>query len=182
MGVALLHALVFALAIGLFVFKTPEVAPEQFIDLNTIALPEPPTPAPPPQPENPPEPQKAQTPPQAPPQTPTTEQTTPSEAQEPNYVPQYSLTQVPVLPTSTILSRIIYPTLAAKLGLEATVILELYIDQTGKIRQIKVLKDPGNGFASAAVAALSGLTCQPAQINGQPVAVKFRYPIRFTLH
>jgi protein TonB len=85
------------------------------------------------------------------------------------------------LPVQAILDQIIYPPLAAKQGLEATVILDLYIDQTGKIRKITVLKDPGYGFAEAAVAALQGRTVVPARSQGQPCAVRFRYPVRFTL-
>ncbi len=41
--------------------------------------------------------------------------------------------------------------------------------------------DSGFGFAQPAVNALEGLHTVPAEGNGQPVAVRFRYPIRFTL-
>ena len=88
---------------------------------------------------------------------------------------------VPVIPTEKVLSRIKYPELAAKQGIEGVVYLELYIDKTGRIRDAKVLKDPGFGFAEAALAALEGVSCQPAAANGEAVAVKFRYPVRFTL-
>ena len=100
---------------------------------------------------------------------------------EPDYLPQFRITDFPVLPAKTILSKIQYPPLAARQGIEATVFLELFIDDTGKIRKITVLKDPGHGFAEAALAALRGLTCSPAMVDGQAVAVRFRYPVRFTL-
>ena len=102
-------------------------------------------------------------------------------ASEPDYLPQYQITGVPVLPVDQILARIEYPPLAAKLGIEATVYLELYIDQDGVIRKIVVLKNPGYGFAEAAVKALQNVVAMPASTNGKPVAVRFRYPIRFTL-
>ena len=44
-----------------------------------------------------------------------------------------------------------------------------------------MLKDPGNGFAEAAIAALGDIFCVPAKIDGHPVAVRYRYPVRFTL-
>jgi protein TonB len=100
---------------------------------------------------------------------------------EPEYLPQFQITDVPVVPVKEILSRIVYPPLAAKQGIEATVFLELFIDKSGAIRRMTVLKDPGFGFAEAALSALSGIICSPAKIDGQSVAVRFRYPVRFKL-
>ena len=97
------------------------------------------------------------------------------------YLPQHKITEVPVLPTDEIKSKIVYPPLANKQGIEGIVYLELYIDQFGSIKKIEVLKDPGYGFADAAVNALNGIKVKPAMANGIPVAVKFRYPIRFVL-
>ncbi|HNY21606.1 MAG TPA: energy transducer TonB [Treponemataceae bacterium] len=84
--------------------------------------------------------------------------------------------------TQTILSRIEYPAMAMKQGIEGVVYLELFIDEAGLIRKISVLKDPGHGFAEAAIAAITGLRCKPASANGRPVAVRFRYPVRFAIH
>jgi protein TonB len=98
-----------------------------------------------------------------------------------DFLPQHKISRVPVIPTEKVLSRIKYPELAAKQGIEGVVYLELYIDKTGRIRNVVVLKDPGFGFAEAALEALEGLSCQPAAANGEAVAVKFRYPVRFTL-
>jgi protein TonB len=98
-----------------------------------------------------------------------------------DYVPQHKISRVPVIPAQKVLDRIQYPELAAKQGIEAVVYLELHIDRNGRIRNVIVLKDPGYGFAQAAVVALEGIVCQPAAANGEAVAVKFRYPVRFTL-
>lgn len=103
------------------------------------------------------------------------------EPQEVPFLSQGQIDQIPVIPTKEVLAQIRYPELAAKMGLEATVFLELFIDKTGKVVRISVLKDPGSGFAQAAVAALDGLQCEPAKIAGQAVPVRFRYPVRFTL-
>lgn len=98
-----------------------------------------------------------------------------------DFVPQHKVSRVPVIPAQRVLDRIQYPDLAAKQGIEAVVYLELHIDREGRIRNILVLKDPGYGFAQAAIKALDGIVCQPAAANGDTVAVKFRYPVRFTL-
>ena len=99
----------------------------------------------------------------------------------PDYLPQHLISEVPGIPVDEILNRIEYPLMAQRQGIEAVVYVELYIDKEGRIRNIAVLKDPGNGFAEAAVAALTGLVCTPAKANGEPVAVRYRYPIRFVL-
>jgi len=97
------------------------------------------------------------------------------------YLPQHKISVPPVMPAEAIRKRIQYPPLANRQKIEGVVFLELYIDKNGNIRNIVVLKDPGYGFAEAAVEALSGMTVEPAEANGIPVAVRFRYPIRFKL-
>jgi protein TonB len=98
-----------------------------------------------------------------------------------DYVPQFKVTALPVIPIKEALSKIEYPTLAAKQGIEATVYLELYIDRNGKIVKAVVLKDPGFGFAEASVKGLVGLVCTPAKMNEETTAVRYRFPLRFTL-
>lgn len=100
---------------------------------------------------------------------------------EPDYLPQHKISIIPGIPAKEILSRINYPPIALKQGIEGVVYLELFIDDKGRIRKINVLKDPGYGFAQAAIAAVDGLLCTPALVNGKPVAVRFRYPVRFSL-
>lgn len=101
--------------------------------------------------------------------------------QQIEYVPQHKISVIPEIPTKQILENIVYPALALRQGIEGIVYLELFIDQEGIIRKVEVLKDPGYGFAEAAVAALEGVVCVPAKANGKTVAVRFRYPVRFTL-
>ena len=103
------------------------------------------------------------------------------EVEDIDYVPQHKISVVPEIPTKAILSKIEYPKMAMKQGIEGVVYLELFIDENGNIRRINVLKDPGYGFAEAAIAALEGITCKPAMMNDKPVAVRFRYPVRFVL-
>ncbi len=98
-----------------------------------------------------------------------------------SYMPQYTITELPVISENDARSRIVYPVLAAKQGIEATVYLELFISSSGRIVHINVLKDPGFGFADAAVRALLNMTCTPARMEGRPVAVRFRYPVQFKL-
>lgn len=100
---------------------------------------------------------------------------------EPVYLPQHKISVIPEIPSGDILSKIVYPPMALKQGIQGVVYLELFIDEKGTIRKTVVLKDPGYGFAEAAVEALQGIKCKPALANGTPVAVRFRYPVRFSL-
>ncbi len=97
------------------------------------------------------------------------------------YMPQHKISEPPGIPVEEIRGRIQYPPLANKQKIEGVVYLELFIDSSGVIRRIDILKDPGYGLAEAAIKALDGISCTPAMANGIPVAVRFRYPIRFQL-
>lgn len=98
-----------------------------------------------------------------------------------NYLPQYLISEMPIMPIEQIRSKKVYPPLASKQGIEGIVYLELFIDQMGMVRQVTILKDPGYGFGEAAVKALHGLRCVPAKANGIPVAARIRFPVRFSL-
>lgn len=102
--------------------------------------------------------------------------------EEPVYLPQHKISVIPVIPTEEVLERMIYPPMAQRQEIEGIVFVELYIDMKGIIRKVVILKDPGHGFAEAAILALNGLQCTPAESNGKTVAVRYRYPIRFVLN
>ena len=100
---------------------------------------------------------------------------------EPDYTPQFKLSALPSIPEKEFRARTVYPELASRQGIEATVILLIYVDQSGKIRKVVVQKDPGFGFGEAALRALDGLTLKPGEIDGVPVATVFRQVIPFKL-
>lgn len=97
------------------------------------------------------------------------------------YLPQHRISVPPGIPTDEIRSRIEYPSLARMQGIEGVVYLELFVDATGKIRRIEILRDPGYGMGAAAQAAFEGIRATPARANDEAVAVRYRYPIRFQL-
>jgi periplasmic protein TonB len=105
----------------------------------------------------------------------------PSPPREPEFLPQHRISRPPEIPTEEIRSRVEYPVLANRQGIEGVVYLELFIDEDGVIRRIEILREPGYGLGAAAAAAFEGVTVTPAEANGRPVAVRFRYPVRFEL-
>jgi protein TonB len=77
----------------------------------------------------------------------------------------------------------VYPPIALRSGIEGRVILELFIDRTGQVQRITILQEtpPGRGFGEAAVRAFEGQRCSPAEANGLPVSVRYRYPVSFRI-
>ena len=63
------------------------------------------------------------------------------------------------------------------------VYLELFIDRQGVVRDARVLREnpPDRGFGEAAINAFKKIRGKPAEANGVPVAVRFRYNLKFQL-
>jgi protein TonB len=99
------------------------------------------------------------------------------------YLPQNLVSVLPHLDEKAIRSRLVYPAIALRSGLEGIVYIELYIDREGRVRRVEIIKEnpPGRGFGEAAVKAFEGLSGRPAQANGEAVAVRYRYPVRFQI-
>lgn len=74
-----------------------------------------------------------------------------------------------------------YPPAMRALGREATVKLEVLIDRKGRVRKVTVLKSAGKAFDEAASKALLSSNFVPGNIEGIPVAVRMRIPVRFSL-
>jgi protein TonB len=99
------------------------------------------------------------------------------------FLPMNKISVLPVFPEDRIRNAIVYPPIALRSGMEGIVYLELFVDHQGEIRQINILKETpeGRGFGEAAVKAFQGIRGKPGEANGQKVAVRFRYPVRFTI-
>ncbi|MBL7546078.1 MAG: energy transducer TonB [Bdellovibrionaceae bacterium] len=90
----------------------------------------------------------------------------------------FLVTSMPVLVSEV---RIPYPEEAKKAGIEGPVVMELLIDEQGRVRQTTLIKGPGFGLNEAALAAIKNFQFRPARIKEQSVAVKIRYTYRFIL-
>ncbi|MDR2509133.1 MAG: energy transducer TonB [Spirochaetaceae bacterium] len=101
-----------------------------------------------------------------------------------DYVPQSKISVLPRFNESDILSKLVYPAIAQRSGIEeGRVVLELFINRQGLVTKINVLKEdpPERGFGEAAVRAFTGARATPAEANGEAVATRYRYPVRFQL-
>lgn len=74
-----------------------------------------------------------------------------------------------------------YPEEARTKRIEGPVVMDLLIDETGRVRSVQTQSSPGFGLAEAAEKAILQFEFEPAQVDGKAVAVKIRYTYRFVL-
>lgn len=91
---------------------------------------------------------------------------------------QFLVTSMPRL---KINPQIPYPPEARKAGLEGVVIMDLLIDETGRVRKLELISGPGGGLDEAAVNYFSHALFVPARIQDQAVPVRIRFRHRFEL-
>ena len=91
---------------------------------------------------------------------------------------EYLVTQMPRLRNEV---RIPYPPEAKKQGIEGPVVMDLLIDGSGKVREVKLIEGPGFGLNQAATQAIRKFEFRPAKVDNKPVAVRIRYIYRFVL-
>jgi TonB family protein len=73
-----------------------------------------------------------------------------------------------------------YPREAREQRLEGAIVLDILIDSQGQVREAKVVEGPAV-FRAGALAAIKQFKFRPARVEGNPVAVRIRYTLRFQL-
>jgi len=99
------------------------------------------------------------------------------------YLPAHQVSTSPKFDLAEIEASLIYPPIALRTGIEGRVILDLFVDRTGTVQRIIIMReDPeGRGFGEAAVRAFTGRKGIPATANGEPVSTRYRHPVTFRL-
>lgn len=62
---------------------------------------------------------------------------------------------------------------------DGPVLVDILIDETGRVRDVQIIQGPGYGLNEAVKKAMYKFLFSPALVNGKPVAKKFRYTYRF---
>ena len=97
------------------------------------------------------------------------------------YAPPTQVTSLPE-PVEVTVPRDEYPPEAARAGVEGEVKLRLLVDETGKVRQATVLRDPGYGLGPAAARiARRWFRFKPALRGGEAVATEIPFTVLFEL-
>lgn len=98
-----------------------------------------------------------------------------------NYAPPAQVTTLPV-PIDVSIPKREYPEEARRLGLEGEVKLRLIVDDTGRVRDARIVEDPGHGFGERAVrVVLAYFRFQPARRGNEAVATEIPFTVRFEL-
>ena len=99
------------------------------------------------------------------------------------YIEQRFLSTTPVFDMNRIANELIYPPIALRSGIEGRVVLELFIDRSGVVQRVTVLREEpeDRGFGEAAVRALIGRQGIPATSNGENVSCRYRFPVTFRI-
>ena len=99
------------------------------------------------------------------------------------FLPMHQLSSPPQFDTNAVAAALVYPAIALRSGIEGRVILELFVDRTGMVQRIIIIREEpqGMGFGEAAIMAFTGRRGSPALINDEPVSSRYRYPINFII-
>jgi TonB family protein len=75
----------------------------------------------------------------------------------------------------------VYPALALKAGMEGKVWVKIWVDKTGKPREVVIIKSDADVFDGSAMEAARQFRFTPAYIKDKPVDVWVSVPFRFKL-
>lgn len=91
---------------------------------------------------------------------------------------EYLVSEMPKVLTEF---RAPYPKAAKEKNIEGAVILDIIVDDKGKVRWAKLVSGPGFGLNEVALDSIKQFIFKPARIENKSVSVKIRYAIRFVL-
>ncbi len=91
---------------------------------------------------------------------------------------EYLVTSMPELKSEV---RVPYPPGARKRGIQGAVVMNLLIDDSGRVREVSLIEGPHPELNAAAMEAAKGFRFSAAMIQKKPVAVRIRYVYRFVL-
>lgn len=75
-----------------------------------------------------------------------------------------------------------YPQEARVANAQAPVVLSILIDETGRVRDAKVVRDPHHGLGEAAASsAIAHFRFSPGRLHGQPVATWLTFTVVYRL-
>ena len=86
----------------------------------------------------------------------------------------------PPQPLSSI--RPVYPEIAQEAGIEGTVVVQVFVDKKGRVKDTVILKGiPNTGLDEAAISAIRKTRFRPAKQRERPVGVWISIPVNFRL-
>lgn len=88
---------------------------------------------------------------------------------------------VPIGGLKAIQSKIVYPELAKRAGIEGRVYVKAYIDSTGTVAKVEIIRGIGSGCDEVAMEAVKNVKFEPGMQDGKKMNVQVTVPILFKL-
>jgi len=101
--------------------------------------------------------------------------------EEPQYFVAVENMPEPIGGIAAIQSKIVYPEIAKRAGVEGTVYIKAYVDKKGNVTKAVVLKGIGAGCDKEALKAVEETKFNPGSQRGKPVNVMVSIPVVFRL-
>jgi protein TonB len=96
----------------------------------------------------------------------------------PAVVEDFQVTQMPILQDEV---RIPYPGDSRTKGIQGAVVMDLLVDDLGRVRDAQLIEGPAEDLDAAALSAVKRFHFKPAYVHDQPVSVRIRYAYRFVI-
>jgi periplasmic protein TonB len=101
--------------------------------------------------------------------------------EEPTYFVAVEEMPEPIGGIQGIQSKIVYPEIAKRAGVEGRVHVLAFVDEKGNVTKVEILKGLGAGLDEAAMNAVKQTKFKPGKQRGKPVKVQVAIPIIFRL-
>ena len=88
----------------------------------------------------------------------------------------------PIGGIAAIQSRIEYPPMAKRAGVQGRVFVKAYVDEKGQVMRVELLRGIGAGCDEEAMKAVQNTLFSPGKQRGKPVRVQVTVPIKFVLN
>jgi periplasmic protein TonB len=105
-----------------------------------------------------------------------------AKSEEPTYFVAVEQMPTPVGGIAGIQSKIVYPEIAKRAGVEGRVFILAFVDKEGDVTKAKVVKGIGAGCDEAALKAVEATKFNPGKQRGKPVNVQVTVPVYFRLN
>src|SRR5207237_4560993 len=89
--------------------------------------------------------------------------------------------QLTKLPQILEFKKADYPPKALSEGVQADVATQIDIGADGRVNRVEIEQGAGEEFDAAAMAAIAAFKFSPAEFDGVPAAVRFRYVYHFVI-
>jgi len=80
-----------------------------------------------------------------------------------------------------IQSKIVYPEIAKRAGVQGRVYVKAYVDEGGRVSKVELIRGIGAGCDEAAMDAVKSVMFKPGKQRGKPVKVQVTVPVLFKL-